>query len=156
MNCFTNVIRNICSENRVTHIEQNCNKHFLYLDANVKAAREQLHQNMILQPPQSYSPYICQIPSRLFFTAQFLNILFIMPRLLLKRCQVDCSVASITQKVQHFIQLLRKTLSCIVKPPVSTQLYNFPCLLPFILPLTCVNQFFDTLQRPDCIEWREL
>jgi len=30
------------------------------------------------------------------------------------------------------------------------------CVISLDEAIACVNQFFDTLQRPDCIEWREL
>lgn len=35
---------------------------------------------------------------------------------------------------------------------------NMPgeCVISLDEAIACMNQFFDTLQRPDCIEWREL
>lgn len=30
------------------------------------------------------------------------------------------------------------------------------CVIPLDKAIACVNLFFDTLQMPDCIEWREL
>ena len=30
------------------------------------------------------------------------------------------------------------------------------CVISLDEAIACVNQFFDTLQRPDCIKWREL